>query len=295
VHEGNHEPIISKKLFDDVEAVLNRRWRYSPSENKDEPKPFLGLLRCGDCGMGVTCEVQKGHTYYRCTKKNKLKWCKQPYVREEDLNIQISDLLKPFALPADWAGEMLARVDAEKKQSVQTAKIMAAQKRAEIEKINLRLQKLLDSFLDGLIDRETYVAEKSKGMSQKKSLEEQSTALSKGRADWLEPFQSWILTARNAGKIAVEGSPQEKKVLAQKVFGSNLVLDCKKARGSCVKPWSALVANTRSGGMVRIAGLEPAKVLFSVLPAGGAIGVLLPFIARRMTNKSLYLQVFCGK
>jgi len=60
-------------------------------------------------------------------------------------------------------------------------------KRAEIEKINLRLQTLLDSFLDGVIDRETYVAEKAKGMSQKKSLEEQSTALLKGRADWLEP------------------------------------------------------------------------------------------------------------
>jgi hypothetical protein len=52
-------------------------------------------------------------------------------------------------------------------------------KRAEIEKINLRLQKLLDSFLDGVIDRETYVAEKSKAMSQKKSLEEQCSALLK--------------------------------------------------------------------------------------------------------------------
>ena len=71
VHEGKHEPIISKKLFDAVSAVLNRRWRYWPSENKDEPKPFLGLLHCADCGMGVTCEVQKGHTYYRCTKKAK--------------------------------------------------------------------------------------------------------------------------------------------------------------------------------------------------------------------------------
>ena len=64
---------------------------------------------------------------------------------------------------------------------------MAGQKRVEIEKINLRLQKLLDSFLDELIDRETYVAEKSKGMSRKKSLEEQCAALSTGRASWLEP------------------------------------------------------------------------------------------------------------
>jgi hypothetical protein len=134
---------------------------------------------------------------------------------------------------------------------------MASQKRAEIEKINLRLQKLLDSFLDELIDRESYVAEKAKGMSQKKSLEEQISALLKGQVDWLEPFQSWIISARNAGEIAVSGSLQEKRVLAQQVFGSNLVLDCKKARGSCVKPWSALVENSSTGGMVRDTGFEP--------------------------------------
>jgi hypothetical protein len=83
---------------------------------------------------------------------------------------------------------------------------MAEQKRAEIEKINLRLQKLLDSFLDELIDRETYVAEKSKEMSRKKSLEEESAALLKGRADWLEPFQNWIKTARNAGESNIADS-----------------------------------------------------------------------------------------
>ena len=93
-------------------------------------------------------------------------------------------------------------------------------------------------------------------LSRKKSLEEQSSALLKGRADWLEPFQSWILTARNAGEIIINGSPQEKKVLAQKVFGSNLVLDCKKARGSCVKPWSLLLENSSHGGMVPPPGIE---------------------------------------
>jgi hypothetical protein len=77
---------------------------------------------------------------------------------------------------------MLKRVKEEKQQNAQSARLMAEQKRTEIEKINLRLQTLLDSFLDGIVDRETYVAEKAKGMSQKKSLEEQSGALLKGRA-----------------------------------------------------------------------------------------------------------------
>src|SRR3989442_556618 len=95
-------------------------------------------------------------------------------------------------------------------------------------------------------------------MSRKKSLQEQGSALSAGRADWLEPFQNWIVTAKNAGEIAVSGSLQEKSVLASKVFGSNLVLDRKKARGSCVKPWSLIPENSQTGGMVRAAGFEPA-------------------------------------
>jgi hypothetical protein len=117
--------------------------------------------------------------------------------------------------------------------------------------------------------RKTYVAEKSKGMSQKKSLEEQRNALLKGRADWLEPFQNWILTAKDAGEIAVSGSLQEKRVLAQEVFGSNLVLDCKKARGSCVKPWSLLVETSPCGGVVPL--FDSARTFFQ-----GQTGISLP-------------------
>ena len=258
VHEGSHQPIITKDLFDKAEAILNRRWRNSPGEIGATPKAYLGLFSCGECGCAITGEIQKGHTYYRCTKKSRATtWCLQPYIREEDLDKEISNVLKPYSLPADWVDDLLARVNEEKKHVAQSARLMVEQKRAEIEKINRRLQTLLDSFLDGIIDREAYVAEKAKGMSQKKSLEEQSSALLKGRADWLEPFQNWILTARNAGEIAVKGSLQEKRVLAQQVFGSNLILDCKKARGSCTKPWSLLVECNQTGGLVGWEGLEP--------------------------------------
>ena len=154
-----------------------------------------------------------------------------------------------------------AAIKEEKKQSAQSVARVIAEKRAEIEKINLRLQRLLDSFLDAVIERDEYTAEKTKLMSQKKSLEEQISTLSAGRSNWIEPFTEWILTAKNAGEIAIKGSLQEKRVLAQKVFGSNLVLDCKRARGSCVKPWSALVEHNQDGGMVRAAGFESGLIL----------------------------------
>jgi hypothetical protein len=53
------------------------------------------------------------------------------------------------------------------------------------------------------------------------------------------------------------GSPKEKKGVASKVFGSNLFLDSKKARGSCVKPWSLLSKNPSFLEMVHPRGVEP--------------------------------------
>ncbi|MDE3068608.1 MAG: hypothetical protein KGJ60_13820 [Verrucomicrobiota bacterium] len=110
-------------------------------------------------------------------------------IREEALNHEITALLKPFALRTDWTDAILTRVNEEKKQAAQSVLQLAAQKRAEIDKINARLQWLLDSFLDELIDRETFTAEKAKWMSRKKTLEEQTAHLTAGRADWLEPFK----------------------------------------------------------------------------------------------------------
>ena len=185
-------------------------------------------------------------------------WCEQPYIREEALDMEISALLKPFSLRADWADEMLKRLEKEKKQSADITAQLATQKRLEIDKINLKLQKLLDSFLDNLVDREMFTAEKAKLMSQKKTLVEQNERLKAGRADWLEPFQSWILTAKNTGEIAVSGSLEDKKGLALKIFGSNLVLDYKKARGCSVEVWSLIPENYQSGGVVGPVGFEPA-------------------------------------
>ncbi len=205
----------------------------------------------------ITAEIQKGHTYYRCSKKNKNQRCSQPYVREEVLDADISALLTPYTLPAGWAEAMLARLDKEKRELAQSAAQSLAEKRTEIEQVNSRLRRLLDGFLDGIVERDDYTAGKAQLMSQKKTLEEQSRALNNGRAHWLEPFEKWIKTAQNAGEIAVSGSPQEKKGLASEIFGSNLVLDGKKARGSTLKPWSLLAPNALSGGMVPRLGLEP--------------------------------------
>ncbi len=139
-----------------------------------------------------------------------------------------------------------------------SSRALVHDKEIELATIKESLNRLVTIYVSQDIDRESFLAKKEELLSRKKALQESIEQNEKGVSEtWLEPFQNWIIAARNAGEIAVNGSPQERKVLAQQVFGSNLVLDCKKARGSCVKPWSLLVENSSSGGMVGWQGLEP--------------------------------------
>ena len=58
---------------------------------------FLGLLKCASCGCSITGERQKGHNYYRCTKKKGL--CQEKhYLREEALTEQIKSFLQKVSL-----------------------------------------------------------------------------------------------------------------------------------------------------------------------------------------------------
>ena len=58
-----------------VMAQRRRATRRAPLK----PFAFLGLLHCAECGAMITAKIQKGHTYYHCTKRKEP--CSQPYVR----------------------------------------------------------------------------------------------------------------------------------------------------------------------------------------------------------------------
>ena len=60
--------------------------------------------------------------------------------------------------------------------------------RGKVAHLSGKLQRLLDSFLDELIDRQTYLANKAELMSEKKSLEEQISDIA------LERFYSFART-----------------------------------------------------------------------------------------------------
>src|SRR3989344_5023225 len=264
IHEGKHQPVVSKKIFDQVQEILKQRGR-PHHKTKNEPQVFCGLLKCGTCGMGITGEYkvkrQKNgnehyYIYYHCTRKNKLVKCKEPCIRQESLDKQISSLLQKFSLREDWAADLLKVLEKDKTENAQSSATFVQENRNKVVDIQTKLQRLLDGYLEQDIDREIYREEKAKLLSEKKSLEEQTTNLEQKRTGWIEPMQEWIKEASSLPKIARESNLFAKKVAAKEIFGSNLVLANREAR-LCApsgedlserNAWAALCAATEMVG-----------------------------------------------
>ena len=279
VHEGKHDPIITKKLFDRVQEVLKQRGR-PRHKTKNEPQPFCGLLYCS-CGMMITGEYKVKHqkngnvheyVYYHCSRKSKTVECKEPCIRQEVLDKQVSSLLQKVSLPQDWAEELFSMLEKYKKESAQSCSAFVQETGEKIRSIQLKLQRLLDGYLEQDIERETYRAEKAKLMSEKKSLEEQIVKLKQKQNDWVEPMRNWINYAQTLEKIASDGNLFEKKVASKEVFGSNLFLSGREARvcapsgkdSSGQNQWAALraaheMASEKSRSMILVGnvGIEP--------------------------------------
>ena len=284
LHEGKHEPIIPKKLFDSVQEIMKLRGQ-PERKAKNEPQPFCGLLSCTECGMMITGEykVKKqkngnvhNYIYYHCTKKSKTIKCSQPCIREGELDRQLSSLIQKVSLPRDWAEELEKMARADFKNSAQSVGASVKEKETKISVISQKLERLLNTYLDQDIEKETYRVEKAKLILSKKSLEEEMTSLSHKQNDWLEPMLEWLKVAQNLNGIARDTDLFAKKVCAKEIFGSNLLLGEKTVRtaeGGAPNSfgkmgrnqWDALRASHLlaskkpfSSFVVRRAGFEPA-------------------------------------
>jgi DNA invertase Pin-like site-specific DNA recombinase len=163
VYEGKHTPIITKKLFDRVQAILEQRGHRRKGANA--PQPLCGLLACGACNMAITAEKKTkhqkngnvhGYIYYRCTRKSKAVVCKEPTITECDLVAQLSDILQGYTLPSDWAQELETMLADDERKAEQSSGVFIADAQTRISNLRDKLQRLLDSYLDQDIERETY-------------------------------------------------------------------------------------------------------------------------------------------
>ena len=231
LYEGRHQPIFSKALFDKVQLVIAERGHKKRA--KKEAVPFLGLMKCANCGMSITSETKtrtqkNGNfhrwTYYRCSRKKRAVKCINPPIREKDLLLQPSALLGKYTMSEKMFAFMNERIEQDEQAEVAGNVSLLDDLRTQIAKLTNKQQILLDSYLDQDIDRQTFLTKKSKILSQKKRLEESLVNLQVNQNAWIEPMKKWLETAKSICYLLESDDFDGQKAVLLEIFGSNLFL-----------------------------------------------------------------------
>jgi len=142
-YTGQHQPIISKKLYDEVQKQI----RKEKVEYKI-PKEFAftRLMKCGLCGSGITADEKfktlkdgtvNRYVYYICTKRKDID-CKNGYLREVNLIEQLIGIIDKMNLNRLGIKEK-AKQEIARFQNFQTSVLgMKEQKGQKNKSVNIR-------------------------------------------------------------------------------------------------------------------------------------------------------------
>jgi DNA invertase Pin-like site-specific DNA recombinase len=161
--EGVHEPLIAKRVFDRVQAVMSGRVFARPQKHAHT---YRRMIRCGACGYALVAESQKGSTYYRCHTKT----CRGTSLRERDIDRAIMQRIAALAFSEEEFRDfrdVAASLDAEQ---LRRDEERAASLRRDLAQCEDRLLRLTDAFLDSLIDKETFEIRKAALFAERVSL-----------------------------------------------------------------------------------------------------------------------------
>ena len=115
---------------------------------------------------------------------------------------------------------MKAQVDVWEKDNAQSAQSFAKNLEKEIKEAEQKLDRLVNAFLDGSIEKEIYLAKKDELITTKTDLQRRKSDFGRKGNNWIEPLREWILTAHHAEKLASSNEFDEIKSLVEKI-GTN--------------------------------------------------------------------------
>ncbi len=204
IYEGAHEALITKSLFDRVQAVLDGKLAARPEKHDFV---FRRRLRCATCGYALIGERQKGYVYYRCHG------CPGTSVREE---VPEGKLI-PFLLQLQRSQEERLCVQEKIESLTTTWQGETAKQRTSLElqlsQLTARRTRLTDALLDGLLDRDLFEERKGALLAEKRALEERLATLDEEGDAGLKKVSDFLERLDSAHLLYESGMPEEKRDL----------------------------------------------------------------------------------
>jgi len=270
LHKGSHEKMITEEEFNKVQLLLGRKGKRRPKGS--HIFPFTGLIRCGECGAGITAENKVKHqkngnvhhyTYYHCTKRKDPN-CSQGSIRSEELEKQINDWLSKIEINEKYKDIAIKHLNKRNKQESNSNQSILKSQEKEYKNCLKKLHNLLGLKIspgnsDGsLLSDEEYREQKAELIKEKTRYEELLN-------DTGQKVEKWIAGAEEAYNFAclvrakfTKGDVQTKRTILSGL-GQNLLLKDGKLSLNLKEPFK-IIENTLSFVPQAKVRLEPVKI-----------------------------------
>ncbi|MCH9031166.1 MAG: recombinase family protein [candidate division Zixibacteria bacterium] len=247
LYKGNHEPIITKSLFDQVQIVLSGNGNYSKPRNLNFS--FNNLMRCKICGCKVIGErarkiVRNGsireYIYYHCTFSKGKEFHSRKYLNEQMLIDGLDEIVRPIQISDDlteWMTSVLetAQYDTHK---FQQGKLKGLRLRKA--KCETRLSNFYDAKFDGELDGDVFMTKEKQYREQLFDIDGEITKIESSKNDFLEKGQKILELCKRLYDLYLVITPEMKAQLLR-VVASNFVFDGVTVTATYNKPFDVIV------------------------------------------------------
>lgn len=214
---GQHRPIISKALFEQVQNVFEGR------NFKTEKRHFFvfrRLVNCSDCGRLMSPETQKGHVYYRCHSKNCIRKC----LKEELMRKEILRVLKKLVFTETEFKLLRSLAQVETRRLGNESNAARLQLEIKLNEIKGRYSRLADAVVDGLFDEETYILKKNELVDEENALRSKLADLHRNEAELADDVDQFFELANSAYLSYKSAHPEDQRNLVKTIV-SNITSD----------------------------------------------------------------------
>jgi len=214
VYQGNHEPLVSESLFQDVQKLLKRK---RPPKYRKHDFLFKSMIACKECESSITWETHKGINYGHCTH---YKPCTQKtWVKDGNVEEQVKHALKLLQIKNERLRAWIYRGLCEKhKLDEQFNTKLVENLKQSISKLKNRMNTLIDMRADGEVTKEKYLEKQQEAKKELNVLEEKLLKFTKGDDKQKELKLKIFQTSQDAKKKYTKLSPEKKRSLLNDIY-----------------------------------------------------------------------------
>ncbi|MGH2666200.1 recombinase family protein [Flavobacterium sp.] len=220
---GQHEPLISKELFDEVQDVILGRRKKTPVKlTRKEELPLRGHLFCNKCGgklTGSRSTSRNGsrHFYYHCQNG-----CKERF-RADMANDIFENYLDTFKIDESVLVLYKSILEDVFNQDEQARFERVKQLEEKIRQADLKLTSLQDKYLADSFGFEEYNSIKFRIQDELKSLKDEKNELSIDKSAFKQYFDYGLSFLFNLKKYYQSANLEIKQKIVGSIFTGNLI------------------------------------------------------------------------